>query len=109
MKYAEIMTEAGTGRIRLESGRSILPMPKGKRWKAVGKPIARRITELDLNPDGLATAQARWLYEPDFVHTNSKPVSITYVDGIPHVIDGYHRVVQAARDGTAMIEVQVME
>lgn len=91
---------------RLKDGRSILPEPKGTRWVNVGKPVSMEIDKLDLHPDGLATAMSAFLWNPTKRHENNKPVDVTMVDGIPHVLDGYHRVVQANRDGETTIMVQ---
>lgn len=90
----------------LNPGRSIAPRPTKSRWRFVGAPIRMQIANLDLHPDGLATARSKWSWEPNFVHTNNEPVKAVMVDGMYHVIDGYHRVVQAARDGQSDILVQ---
>jgi hypothetical protein len=124
MRFHEIMAEAPKRRaaseppkrraaseppkpspIRLEYGRSVMPRPKRVRWQHVGDPVMMNLTDLDLHPDGLATASSAW--QADFDHTNTKPVAVTMYRGKYHVLDGYHRVVNAAQRGERQILVQI--
>jgi hypothetical protein len=91
--------------IRLEYGRSIFPRPKRVRWQDVGEPVLMNLADLDLHPDGLATARSAW--QADFDHENTNPVAVTLYRGHYHVLDGYHRVVNAAKRGQPQILVQI--
>lgn len=102
MKISEILSEG------LKYGRDILPNPKKERWQPIGKPKKIKISDLDLNPHGLSIAQSKYVFEPDYKHQNTKPITVTYVDDIPHVIDGYHRVVQAYKNGEQEILAQTV-
>lgn len=101
--------ETEPAQIHLEYGRSIFPKPKNERWENVGAPMMMRLSDLDLHPDGLSTARSAAMWSKSYEHTNDKPISITYVDGLAHVLDKYHRVVNAAGRGESEIMVQVKE
>lgn len=64
-----------------------------------------KIADLDLHPDGLATAKSKFMWEPKYRHENTAPIAVENRNGKLHVLDGYHRVVQAMRDGNKEIEV----
>lgn len=81
----------------------------GERFQPVGEPREVAIADLDLHPDGLGTAKTVWYWKGDHRHENTKPISVINHDGQLHVLDGYHRVVQAAKDGRETILVQEME
>jgi hypothetical protein len=66
----------------------------------VSQPIKVSVSDLWLNPDGLGTARGAWFWTPDFRVTNNEPVAVMRVPGRGlYLLDGYHRVVQATRDG----------
>jgi hypothetical protein len=66
------------------------------------------INSLLLNPHGLAIARSKWLWEKTYRHPNTKPVvTMKLPDGSLYVLDGYHRIVQAMRDGKTTVPVVV--
>jgi HAMP domain-containing protein len=79
-------------------------------WAVVDeKPINAKIADLVLDPDGIATARARYVHDPNYRHTNTEPVAVErQADGKLHVLDGYHRIEQARRDGQAAVVVKVV-
>lgn len=100
MKSHEFMFES------LKFGRDIYPRPKNVKWRPIGKPQLVKIQDLDLNPYGLSIAQAQFTADSTFKHENTKPISVTLVDNVPHVLDGYHRIVQAFKNNNKEILAQ---
>jgi GNAT superfamily N-acetyltransferase/8-oxo-dGTP pyrophosphatase MutT (NUDIX family) len=66
------------------------------------------LSQLRMNPHGLATARSKWFWAPDWRHTNTKPITVMPLpDGTFYVLDGNHRVVQAMKDGKTEISAAV--
>lgn len=67
------------------------------------------LNQLQLNPNGLAIAKATWVWDKDYKHLNDKPVVVMPMpDGTFYVLDGYHRVVQAIREGKTEVETRLV-
>lgn len=74
--------------------------------KKAGK--AAKITDLDLNESGIAIAKSFFGWNPDLINkaANKNPISVVKLpNGKLHVLDGYHRVVQAQAGGKNTIKI----
>src|SRR5574340_76722 len=64
------------------------------------------IDDLQLNEEGIAIARAKRTWEPTYRHENVLPIKAVRLDnGKLYVLDGYHRIEQAMRDGKKRISV----
>lgn len=108
--YGSPLTTGGsvqTGGFRPEYLAAALGLtPIGK-----GKNVAK-IADLDLNPAGKAIANSFYMWNPKAVNkvVNKEPISVVKLpDGRFHVIDGYHRVLQAQKTGKDTININEVE
>ena len=69
--------------------------------KAATKNVS--IDSLKLNEGGASIAKAKWAWEPNYVHKNNAPVRVDMATN--EVLDGYHRIEQARRNGQNNIDV----
>jgi hypothetical protein len=77
--------------------------------KQAAAPSQIPLNEIWLNPDGLSTAKGAWFWTPTFRQENRDPVVLMQVPGYGmYLLDGYHRFVQATRDGETSIEAVVL-
>lgn len=68
------------------------------------------IAQLALSEDGQATAKSVWFWDPNHRHINTDPIKVAPLEeGRFYVLDGYHRVEQARRDGHDAVRVTAIE
>ena len=71
------------------------------------KPTEMPIENLKLNESGSAIAKQAWMWDKNYKHQNTNPIKIVKLpSGENYVLDGYHRVEQAKRNGQKNIQVQ---
>ena len=86
------------------------PKPKnGVRYTEVGEPKERNFKDLDFDTGSISIAKSRYHWNPSFRHENTKPVAVIKRNGKHFVLDGYHRIVQRAKDGYTTVMTQEKE
>lgn len=95
-------TVQGSNRYGAEVG-NLYPLeadPAGLRAQANGDPFPIDTSLLVQNEDGKATAQSKFMWEKNYRQSRTDPISVVKLRGGKfYVLDGYHRIEQARRDG----------